>query len=100
VEGWLVSGPPSLLRRYGTTLAWLANRSSFIKEGAHRRAFGAMVGDLRLNHERRLVAQIFPRWNRLQPWFALAEALRTAAWSAGSMIYAAVASLLTAGSLW
>ena len=34
---------------------WLANRSSFIKEGAHRRAFGAMVGNLRVDYERRLV---------------------------------------------
>ena len=37
--------------------AWRANRSSFIKEGAHRRAFGAMVGNLRVNQERRLVDQ-------------------------------------------
>ncbi len=61
------------------SFAWLANRSSFIKERAHRRAFGAMVGNLRVNHERRLVAQICPRWNRLQPWFELVGAFKNAA---------------------
>ena len=54
-----------------TCCRWLANRSSFAAGTAHRRAFGAMVGNLRVNHERRLVDQICPRWNRLQPWFEL-----------------------------
>jgi hypothetical protein len=47
--------------------------------GASEDKSGAMVGNLRVNHERRLVAQICPRWNRLQPWFELAEALKNAA---------------------
>ena len=34
---------------------WLANRSSFIRRAAHLRAFGAMVGNLRVDYERRLV---------------------------------------------
>jgi hypothetical protein len=42
-----------------------------------------MADNLRLNHERRLVAQICPGWNRLQQWFELAEAFRSAAWSVG-----------------
>ncbi len=66
---------------------WPANRSSFIKEGAHRRAFhlralrfggqvGAMVGNLRLDHERRLVDQMFASWNRIHRWMRCLEALR------------------------
>ena len=35
---------------------WLANRSSLLA-GAHRRASGAMAGNLRVNHERRMVDQ-------------------------------------------
>jgi len=34
-----------------------------------------------------MVAQIFPRWNRLQPWFELVGAFKDAAWS-GSTTYA------------
>jgi hypothetical protein len=37
---------------------WLANRSSFAAGTAHRRAFGAMVGNLRCDHERRLVGRV------------------------------------------
>jgi hypothetical protein len=48
-------------------------------EGAHRRAFGAMVGNLRLNHERRLVAQIFPRWNPLTSWMRQIDDFQRAA---------------------
>ena len=56
--------------------AWLANRSSFIKEGAHRRAFGAMVGNLRVNHERRLVDQMFASWNRIASWLRQIDGLQ------------------------
>jgi hypothetical protein len=31
------------------------------------------------SRERRMVAQICPRWNRLQPWFELARAFKDAA---------------------
>jgi hypothetical protein len=76
---WLAS-PPSRLRRYGgqppsglvnrsvqlddppldkNRKGWLANRSSLVNAG-----------------ERRLVAQICPRWNRLQPWFELVGAFK------------------------
>lgn len=33
-----------------------------------------MVGNLRLIHERRLVAQIFLRWNRVEGWLCEAHA--------------------------
>ena len=41
-----------------------------------------------------MVDQIFPRWNRLQQWFELAEAFRTAASSARSTIYAVLGRAL------
>ena len=37
------------------------------------------VDNLRLDPKRRLVAQICPRWNRLQPWFELFGAFKDAA---------------------
>ena len=35
---------------------------------AHLRGFAATVGNLRLDHERRLVAQNSVSWNRLEAW--------------------------------
>ena|SRR5438552_3893179 len=74
----LPSGPPSRFALRWATFSWLANRSSFGARGPTF-ALRATVGNLRLNHERRLVAQILPRWNRLQHWFELTEAFRIAA---------------------
>jgi hypothetical protein len=56
---------------------WLANRSSF---GAGRppSRFAATVGNLRF-HLRRLVAQIFPRWNPLTSWMRQIEDFQRAA---------------------
>ena len=42
-------------------------------------------------HERRMVAQIYPRWNRLQPWFELVGGFKDAAQSARSTIYTVLA---------
>ena len=58
---------------------WLANRSSFNGGKAHLRAFGATVGNLRLNHERRLVDQIFTSWNRTADWLSRVLGLQRAA---------------------
>ena len=63
----------------GVSEGWLANRSSFEARGAHLRGSAATVGNLRLDHERRLVAQICPRWNRLQHWVELVGAFKDAA---------------------
>ena len=38
-----------------------------------------VVGNFRLNHERRLVAQIFTRWNRVADWLRETEHFSTAA---------------------
>jgi hypothetical protein len=47
--------------------------------GVHEYGVGAMAGNLRLDHERRLVAQIFPRWNRVADWLREAEGYAAAA---------------------
>ena len=39
----------------------------------------AMAGNLRLNYERRLVAQICPRWNPLTSWMRKIEGFQRAA---------------------
>ena len=46
---------------------------------AHRRACGAMVGILRLHHERRMVDLAGERWNQLDVWLRRLDGLRTAA---------------------
>jgi hypothetical protein len=56
---------------------WLANRSSFRGEAGSAVAPPALWrATSACDHERRLVAQILPRWNRLQHWFELIEAFR------------------------
>lgn len=62
-------------------LAWrLACQPELVQGGkAHRRAFGAMVGNLRLNHERRLVDQNIASWNRITTWLMAISRLRAAA---------------------
>ena len=45
---------------------------------AHRRAFGAMVGNLRVDHERRLVDLTVPSWNRIVMWLRQLEGFRAA----------------------
>ena len=59
--GW---GPPSLLRSYG------GQPSRGLPTVAH-----ALLG----KRERRMVAQIFPRWNRVADWLREAERFSTAA---------------------
>ena len=66
---------------------WLANRNSFIKEGGpptrlstsalarYGGQAGAMVGNLRVNHERRLVDQNIASWNRVVLWMRQLESL-------------------------
>ena len=47
---------------------WLANRSSRERHRLPTYALRATVGNLRETGERRLVAQILPRWNPLTSW--------------------------------
>ena len=62
-------------------LAGSPSRSSFTDRGGRLRVdlrrYGAASSAC--IHERRMVAQICPRWNRLQDWFELAAALKDAA---------------------
>jgi ankyrin repeat protein len=66
--GWASrrESPPPLLRSYGAA-SFACRRLALFTEPK------LAVG------ERRLVAQICPRWNHMQPWFELAEAFRSAA---------------------
>lgn len=53
------------------------NRSSFADQRQPTVApFGAMAGNLRLNHERRLVDQTGASWNRISLWLSRIKTLR------------------------
>jgi hypothetical protein len=78
-KGIGVSRPPSGSRFAGTE-SGLANRSSF--GGGDRSAVAPSAlwrTTSACDHERRLVAQIFTRWNRFERWFGLVDGLKKAA---------------------
>ena len=66
-------------REDSTSSRWLANRSSFTSGKAHLRAFGAMVGRLHGNQERRLMARSPHRaeHRRLRPFDRVAALRRS-----------------------
>lgn len=68
---------PQELQRGGGGAQGLPTEARSVAEGVHRRAYGAMVDNLRLHRERRLVDLNSGGWNQVASWLRQLDLVRS-----------------------